>query len=414
MSFAQSTASQENINSIKDYLINNPDDMTARLNLGYNYMLDNKPMLALREYRFITEKDSTNLQAWMGMLWAYNTLKNWKYSLANSKIPLKLFPQDSALLSYTAFAYWNSFNAMTAHKYYSLSLKQAKKDNGLLAQSIALEGLGWIYLSYNDYSLAHNSFQQAQVLSNASSISSGMESLKRFNQNTILSYSNLENKKTTLSANQCINYKRLNIQTGFEQFKTDGKRIRDAWSAGVGFQTKPFLVGISGWSLNGKTTDYPVHIYQTYITEKYWFSDLLLQPTYRFAYSEYPEFNAYQNDLAFSATYLKTTISAGAVRTQRDVENLNADASWWAYHAKFSYPFNRGYIVSLSAGKGKQDWWVSPVGFIVDTNVTNIRYLGNTISIPCSKTVDIIFYHQLGYKKDIWHYTGSLAMNVSY
>ena len=411
---AQEISTQDNINEIKEFLKENPDDLNARINLGYNYMLDNKPLLAIREYRNVAEKDSSNLQAWQGLLWAYNAQKSWNYTITNSKKPMQLFPQDSSIKGFTAFAYWNSYNALTAHKYYSQSLKLARQNNELLGQSMALEGLGWIYQSFDDYSLAYKSFEQARIISNQTSVSYGMDLLNRVKLSTSFSYSNLENKKSAISANQALNYKRLSLHTGFEQFKIDGKRFRDAWSGGISLQTSPFQIGVSGWSLDAKSTTYPAHIYQGYITEKYWLSDMLLQPTYRFAYSRYPEFNVYQNDLALSTTFRKTTVSVGAVRSQRDVESVGADETWWAYHAIISYPFYKGYIVSLSAGKGRQDWWVSPVGYIVDTSITNVKYLGNTLIIPLSKPVSMILYHQLGYKDDVWHYTGSFGLNVSY
>jgi tetratricopeptide (TPR) repeat protein len=377
-------------------------------------MLANKPLLALREYRFVTEKDSSNLSAWQGMLWAYNALKKWNLTIKTSRIPLKLFPADPTLSNFTAYAYWNAYDALAAHKYYQKGKKQAVADGELKAQSTALEGLGWIYQSFDDYSLAYNSFQKAQSLSSDSLLSYGMDTLQKLNLNTSLSYSNLENKKSALAANQTINYKRLYINTGFEQFKIEGKRFRDAWSGGIGFQTTPFQLGVSGWYMDADTDIYPAHIYQGYLTEKYWLSDMMLQPTYRFAYSTYPEFNTYQNDLAISTTIRRTTVSAGIVHTQRDVDSPGADETWLAFHAKLSYAFDKGFIASLSAGKGRQDWWVSPVGYIVDTSITNTKYVGNTVLVPLSKSVNLVFYHQLGFKCAIWHYTGSLALNVSY
>lgn len=402
------------INEISEYLVQNPDDSSARVNLGYNYMLSNQPLLALRAYRYVTERDSTNLNAWQGMLWAYNALTNWKQTIVYSKTSLTLFPQDPVLKNFTAYAEWNSYNALAAHKLYSKSNKLASNSGDINAQSTALEGLGLIYSSYADYSLANHSFQQAQNLLYETTPSWGMDSLKKLHLNTTLSYANLENQKSAVAANHLFTYKRLSVNTGFEQFKIKGKRWRDTWSAGLDFQTRPLQIGISGWWLGGDATTYPAQVYQARITEKYWLSDLMLQPFYRFAWSSYPEFNVYQNDLAFHVTYQRTTISASIVHTQRDVENLNGDETYLAFHAGLSYIFNKGYTVGLSAGKGKQDWSVSPVGYVVDSSETNTKYLGNTLLIPLTKTVDLIYYQQLGYKQAIWNYTGSLALNVSY
>jgi tetratricopeptide (TPR) repeat protein len=412
--FAETPAAQTNINAISEYLIQNPDDLTARVNLGYNYMLSDQPLLAIRAYRYVTERDSTNLYAWQGMLWAYNALANWEQAIVYSKTPLQQFPQDPALKNFTAYAEWNSYNALTAYRLYSQSNRLAALIGDTNAQSTALEGLGLIYSSFADYSLANKSFQQAQNLLYKTTPSMGMDSLKKLHLYTSLSYTNLENQKSVVAANQFLTYKRLSVNTGFEQFKIKGKRWRDTWSAGLDFQTRPVQIGFSGWWLDGKANLYPAQVYQTMITEKYWLNDLMLQPFYRFAWSRYPNFNVYQNDLAFHASYRRTTISARVVHSQRDVESLNGDETFWAYHTGLGYIFNKGYTVSLSAGKGRQDWSVSPVGYVVDSYETNTKYLGITFLMPLSKMVDLIYYQQLGYKQAIWHYTGSIAMKVSY
>lgn len=412
--FSENLDNQRYINEISDYLVNNSEDLDARINLGYYYMLDNNPLLALREYRYVTERDSSNLTAWQGVLWAYNAQYNWKQTTIKSKTAQKLFPQDPIIRNFTGYAYWNSYNALAARRLYMISNALAEAAGDTQAQTAALEGLGWIYQAYNDYSLARLSFTNSNNTNRIDSNSAGLKSLKKVKLNTLMSYANLENKKSSLTANQILDYKRLTIKTGLEQFKADGKKIRDSWSAGISYQTRPFVLEADAWLLKGNYNIYPAHIYQAQIMERYWFNDMMLKPTYRFAYSHYPDFNVYQNALNLDYSVRRTTLGATVVHSRRDVENLNADETYLAYHGSLSYIMNKGVILGLTAGHGRQDWYVSSLGYIVDTNITNKKYIGNSILFPLSGKVDLIYYHQLGYKQKIWHYTGSVTLSVSY
>jgi hypothetical protein len=238
--------------------------------------------------------------------------------------------------------------------------------------------------------------------------------LKKLSCNTSVVYSNLENRKTAYSINQILQLKGLSIFAVIEQFNIDGKKFRTAWSGGLDYHGKLLDTGGSTWLLDGDSALYPAYVYKGYIMKKIWLSDLLLKPVYSFSFSRYPRFNAYQNELSLNLVYKRTSFDNTVVRVQRDAEEIGGDNSWWAYHTDFGYLFNNGIIGYVSAGIGKQDWWVSPYGNIIDTDISYHFYAGNSIWLPLAKKTYLIYYQQIGIKQSIWHYTGSLKLSFSY
>lgn len=391
-----------------------PETLASHIAAGYDFMQDGKPLMAQREYRQALELDATSLEAWQGVMWSGNGLKQWKLTTKSAKTAMQLFPYDANLQYMTAYAYWNQYNALKAHQLYLNGRDLAAEKMDKTGQIASLEGLGWIYNSFGNYPRAKHAFIQAQNMYPENLVTPGLKAISGVQHNTILAYSRLSKQKTDIALKQYCNFRALELGAGFEQYRKDNTRYRDVLTAELSYQFAPVKVTATGFKLTGDSYLYPAYTGHLELSHQYWLSETMLEPAYRYAFSYYPDFNVYQNDLNLNFYWQKLNATATLINIQRDVLSPGGDYLDWMLHATVGYPVYKGTKCYLTAGTGKQDWWIIPGGYAVDDYKTVNMYYGNSWQIPVNSKMDIYFRQQLGKRDDKWSYSNSFALGFKY
>jgi len=401
-------------NKVEDNSVNlmqTTDDISEMLSSAYDHFLSSKYSLAIKEYRKCIGLDSMSVESWRGLLLSYNAMFNWTRTIKDGSKPIRLFPFDPAINNAFAFALFNRFNSLSAHKYYKAGLLNARNVGDITSQKISYEGMGWIYLVNNDYSKTSKAFKQASYLDPNYKLP---DSMNKVNHSTEVQYAFWDQHKKAYTFNHETKYQRFVCGLGFEQIDINNKKYRQAYSGTIGIAAPISDFRLSTIALRGKDTQYPADVYQLGIAKKFWFNQALVIPEFKSAFSKYQHLNAYQNELSIQYRFKRLGVNYAIVNIQKDVDIVDGDTDFWMYHTNLNYIFSNGIIIDLSFGIGEQDWWVTPSGTVIDTDNTYSRFIGNSIIIPFLTNDFLIWYHQLGTKQGKNQYLGSVQIKVTY
>ncbi len=410
---AQSMTWSEKADSASAYLELNPEDDTARLNLGYYYMMSHKPLLALREYRRITQRDSDNLDAWSGVIWAYNGMHQYKLARSTAQELVSLHREHAPFYNLLASAYLRLGDHTAARYNYSLALEHSPLDRSV--RRAAYEGLGWSYYYLGDPNRSRDNFLKARSLIPAGEQVYGMDLIERSNWQTEFAWTRPSSDANAYFASQSYSRGSWGLQAMIDEFQRDGKHYRTALQFQAHKQigmirsraSAQLLVGVDAESYPaqglGVGNNAAVHI-----------RTMALTPFHRFHLMHYPRFDVYQNDTGISINHAKADIGYQFTHLYQDNDALGSDEQRTQHHIWLGYPIGSAGRLGFYAGWGDQSWWTTPAGASVDTYYGVDSYYGFDLFFPLAGGIYAGFYNQIGSGSSGWDYLFKVRLNFSY
>ena len=394
---------QELAESAGLYLEENPEDDEARLNLGYYYMMSNQPLLALREYRRITQQDSGNLDAWAGVIWAYTGMRQYKLALSTAEEQTALHPDYAPFYNLRANAYVRLGDAAAARYHYAQALEHSPFD--MTVRRTAYEGLGWSYHYMNDLNRSSDNFRKAQSLAAKGEQVYGSDLYEQSHWLTEFAWTRPYNDANAYYASQGYSKGSWGLQASFDEFQKDKKHYRTAFQIQIHKQSGVIRSRVYGTLITGIDEEtYPAYCFGISNNIPFYIQRAVVTPVHRFHYSHYPRFSIYQNDIALAVNCHKIDTGYQFTHLYRDNESLNSDRQNTQHHLWLRYPILSQTLLGIYAGWGDQSWWMTPTGSVGDTSEGMDSYYGMDITFPLAGSIYAGFYNQFGSRNEDWEY----------
>jgi len=394
---------QELANSVQAHLAENPDDDDARLKLGYYYMMSGQPLLALREYRRITQRAGDNLDAWAGVIWAYNGMRQYELALATVEEQTALHPNYAPFHNLRANVYLRLGDATAARHYYSRALDDSPFDRSV--RRIAFEGLGWSYHYLRYHKRSTDNFRKAQSLTPQGEQVYGIELSDQSHWQTEFAWTRPYADANSYFASQAYNKGSWGLEASFDEFQKDKKHFRTAFQLQSHKQIGSLHSRIYGtliFGIDGET--YPAYGLGISNNHPLYIRTAVMTPIHRFHYTHYPRFDVFQNDIALAFIYRKADVGYQFTHLYQDGDSINSDRQHTQHHLWLRYPILPQTFLGFYSGWGDQSWWITPTGSVGDTFVGLDSYYGMDISFPVAGSIYAGFYHQIGSRNDDWEY----------
>lgn len=405
-----------------EYIKSNPEDDTARIHLAYAYMMSNQPLLALREYRILSQKDKTNLPAQAGVLWALNNLKQYSITKKNAKELIQQYPQYPAFHNLIAYAYLKTAKNSSARYHYDLGLKYEAFD--LYSRQISYDGLGWAYSNLGDYPRAIASFDKAASLSSDSSESYGRDELLRLGLKSTLSYAmpslkggnkSDDVKKEAIRYTQTIRSRSWKANLAAEEFRVEGEHFRFLYAVEVQKQFKPLQITAVYVGINGDDERvYPANIASLGAAFPLYYKMLWLVPSLRYSHGRYERFDTQQADGALQIGMDGYALAYTHSRSFQDNEAVDSDTLRVVNRISFSVPIPANIALTLSYSSGATDFHLDKYANVSDKFSSQDRSYGVSIHAPLSQSISITQFTQYAKVTEGWEYLLYLNLAISY
>lgn len=388
----------------------NPVDTGLRMTLAYHLMLSNKPKEALTHYQVVMAQDSLNSSAAAGILWAHNSLQDWKSTRKEAKALARQFPQEALIWSYKAFA---ESQTMSLHQARNSYTKAIRKSDDPLVKGYAHQGLGWAYLNLGDYPKAKTSFQKAETYGLQDSLATG--TLSKLNTSISLGASLDFDDKQVFNATLGLSKGNYRLGLGMEEIRLKKEHLRRAWWASLQRQGNIADIRAFYSALQGKSEEiYPAHITGLDLGKKLYWKDIRFTGGLGQKLGLYPNFNTYQSDLALSLSQDSFTLGGNLSYLYRDNDSPGSDSQGLMQHYYLFYKQLKPLELSAYLSLGDGAWWISPYGIVNDTFEAEDRILGASAKYPINKHIDLMVYYQRGYTDDESKELGSLSLSYTF
>ena len=408
--YAQEQTWKAKIDEAKASLETNPSDTVTRTTLAYYYMKNNQTLLGLREYRAVVEADSTNMDAQAGILWALNSLNQYKTVIKLSHDLLQTYPDNAALHNLAAFAYLKTYDTSIARYHYNVAADEAGYD--LLARQTALEGLGWTNI------LLDNSARSLQYYSKAQSLDKeeiyGLALLNSMRFVTSVSYSVPDSIGKAYRVSQSIRYRTWKTDLAVDEYQLNNKHFRSIYMANLTKQFSNWQAGLHYSYMDGNDARvYPASNIGLSLTPMFYYRTALLKLDQSFNYAHYERFNGYQYSISPSIRRGKWQVAYSYAMLYQDNESIDADSSKTIQRVQLSRSMYKGSELGLYGGYGDMAWTIDSYLNLTDDFNANQKYIGCSIFVPLGEMVELTQYNEWGYSAD-WHYLFYLKLAIRY
>ena len=403
----------EVINETLAYLENHPQDQTTRLNLAFLYMNNNKPLLALREYRTVLEQDKENVDANAGVLWALNMMQAYDLSLKNSKDLLKKRPDQPTYHNNRAYALLKTGNISQARYHYSLGLKHEAWN--LVNRQISFEGLGWAYLLMDDYWPAVNNLDKAISINAFEPDLSGLDRLATPRFKTSFGYTVPAGGRRNIALSQDIFYRASYLRLHFEEFQVDSEHFRTALQTKAKYQLRFFNLGFVHTYLTGEDSRvYPANAFSLLLEPKLYFKAFKLVPRIKPSYSVYERFDMQQVDLSPIFSYGKWNLTPTWRYIFQDNDAIDSDQKHQVLAAELSRAIFRGLILGLGYSQGDYDWVIDCHDNVIDTFDASQKNYSAYMYLPLGEYFSLVQFNQLNYTEDGREYLFHIRLELNW
>ncbi|MDZ4121031.1 MAG: tetratricopeptide repeat protein [Candidatus Cloacimonadaceae bacterium] len=399
--------------SIKIWVDENPEDDNARLNLGYYYMMSMQPLLALREYRILSNKDPGNLPAQAGSIWALNILKQYSISIPQAKNILKQYPDYAPIHNLLGFAYLKTDKFSSARYHYSRALELEPFETK--SRVISYEGLGWAYAGLQNYCKAIRNYYIASTLTPDSTEIYGFGELNEPKYYTTINYTIPRDDREAITLEQSYQIKSYGFKLSMEDFRYRGKHYRYSLGSDFHKQLHDIKLGLSIRYLTGKDDDlYPgilsrISARPDLYMDKYW-----LKPLIAGTYSQWPRFDVYQFDTGLTVGRDKSSMSYRYCRIYQDNESLGSDISKTVHIVDLTIPIYKGSSLTCSLSEGNRAWYTDLTGNVYDRSDAIDRTFGIYIYVPVAQGIGLGQFNQMGRSEGKWEYLFNVGLTIHY
>ncbi|MBM4403444.1 MAG: hypothetical protein FJ042_03535 [Candidatus Cloacimonetes bacterium] len=404
---------QEAIEADLEYLLDHPDDDEVRLKLGYSYMMSNQPLLALREYRRLTQKDKDNPDAWVGVIWAYNGMRQYPLAISTARDQVALHPEYAPFYNLWANALLRTGDNAAARYYYSMALEHAPFD--IVQRRSAYEGLGWSYHYLDDIHRSRDNFYKAKALMPLGEPVYGGEINEQGRWQTEFAWTRAHAAVNVYYGSQAYGQGSWMVRASFEELQNDDGHYRTAFQVQGHKQLSVLRSSVSGTLITGIDEDhYPAYAAGIGSRANLYLRAAAITPYHRINLTRFPHFNIYQNDLGLSLTYRKTELGYQLSYIYRDADPMDSDEQNFLHHIWMQYPILPMTHLGLYAGWGDLSWWTTGSGSINDLNEGMDSYYGLDILFPLVGSLAAGFYNQFGLCNSDWEYLFKCRLNLVY
>lgn len=393
----------------------NPADLDARIQRAYYFMLTNRPLLALRDYRSALETAPGNKDASAGVLWALNNLKAYDISLQTAKKLTRQEPDEPAYHIHRAYAYLKTGGFSQARHHYHTALEN--EPFNFQNREIAYDGLGWAYLMLGDYWPAAENFYKAQTLNHTDPDLYGSELLNELKLKTAAGFTRPQEDKLSFMLSQEASYKAALAGFKWEEFHLSQKYYRRILQAKAGFQTSPLNLKAIYNNLDGVDEDiYPAHVYTGIIEPKLYLKHTLLIPRLRLNYSQYASFDVHQYDLNPSLIYGKWNFAPSLRYVYTDSEIVGRDDEKLIFAMEISRDLFRGVYLGAYYSNGNEAWVIDNYHNVIDTtpDLADDYYYGFSVYIPFGEYISLVQYNQFNNIDKDTKYLFHMRLEVSW
>ncbi len=409
---------RSSIDQSLSYLEIMPEDLSEHLSLAYLYMLNNTPDSAQVEYKKVVDRDSTNLEAWVGYLWAKSVIDDNEGILKEEKRALNLTKNNPSLLLFMGSASINLYNTHSARYYYQKALNDSTI--GLFDKFYATKGLGMSYYWLNDY-YRYKKINNQLNKDLPDSLKTDLIPMKPFYYSGMF-YGKSGEKTDYEGFEQLINYGAVDYNFIIEHFRKDSKSVRTNYTFRTENRYFPVTIATQFHFLDGKTPYYyDAKIYQIALSKVMYLYKFKYEPYTAYTYSDYSNFSTNQIDYGIQFTSHKINLTL-----------LNSMISYKDYPAyTLVYPkdkvkddFKHLYVsllykasdmfnLELTNGFGNQSFWVSPTAYVVDTNQGCDQFHQSTVYFFFDHMI-LSSYYKLSHKNDHWVGSGLMSIGFKY
>ncbi len=371
-----------NETALRQALAQNPVNPELRLLLGWELMQKGQYAAALQEYRYVAERDSLNIEAKKGLLWALVEMGEYSRCQREATLYLSLHPQQSAFYYYRAMAKLRQGKPLNA-RLDALSAQKYASDS--LWEHLATSLLANIYQSLGDISRADKLPEQASsaAAGYSTSISAGMKS----------------NSLKLLALGFESQIKRSKLGLSIEELLYENKHYRYAIQASAAQVW-------GGWELNsgvkyldGKDASlYPLQAASLGMKHRFYLGKIIVQPLLGAHLAKGARQNSYQADLGMkiSTDPLKLSYTGSYLYLDRDA--ISADAQGWVNALDISVPLCKGKELALYAGRGDMEFYQNAYGGIMDAYQPEPDFLGISFYTPLGSKTGLLGYLQCSWK----------------
>jgi hypothetical protein len=395
---AQGSPWQDEVSRSRTLLSAFPDDVSERLKLGYYLMLTGQAEEALREYRTVMAAEPGNADAAAGVLWALNTLGQWRQSLAEASAFLDKHPGSGLIAHYRAEALLRLGDPLRARRGFAMA-EPGIGDSTLLY--LPRQGLAWAYLAAGDHANSKRTARLARGNSQDVSLDLLQLKIKRLRPSLELSAGFKDSSGVSLGARAGIAKGSFSTRLGFEEYLLNGEHFRWAANLALNKQFRWLDLGLAAGYMDGEDS----RVYQGIsgslsVSPRAYLGNLLARFVLAQHVSVYERFNLYQSDLGLSLNLDQGSLAYTYSSLYQDNEAIDADRQWGVQTLSASLRLFRGYYIGLYSGIGDLAWHINAQGAVVDDFEPVDSYLGASLYVPLSGALSLSLYFQQGYRDD--------------
>ncbi|PKN78454.1 MAG: hypothetical protein CVU48_08325 [Candidatus Cloacimonetes bacterium HGW-Cloacimonetes-1] len=408
--YSQEQTWQAKIIDINAYLETNPSDTAARTALAYYYMMNNQPLLGLREYRVVVEADSSKTDAQAGILWALNSMEQYKTTIKLAHDLLQTYPEIAAIHNLVAFAYLKKQDTTIARYHYKMASDEAGHD--LLARQTALEGLGWTNMLLDNTARALQYYSKAQSLNRVDIY--GLTRLNTPRFTTAFSYSVPDSTGKAYRVSQSIRYRTWKADLAVDEFQLNNKHFRTIYMANLTKQFSTLQTGLHYAYADGNDARvYPASNIGLSVAPMLYYRSTLMKLDQSVNMAHYERFNGYQYSITPSLRRGKWQTAYTYSYHYQDNEAVGADTSKAIHRVQLSRTMYKGSELGLYGGYGDTAWTVDNYLNLTDAFDAKSKYFGCSLFVPLGDMIELTQYNEWGYSAD-WQYLFYLKLAIRY
>ena len=376
----------DNEAALRQALAQNPVNPELRLLLGWELMQKGQFAAAIKEYRYVAERDSLNVEAQKGLLWALVEMGEYSRCQREATLYLSQHPRQSAFYYYRAIAKLRQGKPLNA-RLDAISAQKYATDS--LWEHLAISLLADIYQSLGDFPRADKLRKKLPqkappaAIGYSTSIEAGMKS----------------NSLKMLALGFESQIKRSKLGLSIEELLYENKHYRYAVQASA-------AQAWGGWELNsgvkylkGKDASlYPLQAASLGMKYKGYLGKIIVQPILGAHLSKGARQNSYQADLGMKIVQDLFAASYTGSYLYLDRDAISADAKSWVNAGDISLNLGKGRVAALYAGRGEMEFYQNAYGGIMDAYQPEPGFLGISYYTPLSSKTGLLAYLRRGWK----------------
>lgn len=371
--------SQDTVSNMRMALAQNPLDLSTRLSLAWNLMMQGQYQDAYLQYLFVAQRDSGNADASAGMLWALNAAGKYSRATQEADSLIQRQPHNPALYYHRGIARLNLNRANRARMDGHQALRLASDSYW---QDLAKNLLRDSYLALADVPSAKH-FSSNPIPGKSLWILDAQWGIKSTQSDTY-----------ALGIKALLGTTRLSLKA--EELTLDGAHFRYYLHSSLTQQLRGLDLQAQARFLDG--TDqriYPAVGASVGLNPKIYAGPLIITGSFSQSSLFAAQLNSYQSDAGIGLQYAPLSFSYLLSHVYLDADAAGADQTNWVNSLDLSLRWHKGIETAVYAGNGKMAFLQNAYGGITDDFEPAKSFLGISLYSPLGKKLGLMLYGQL-------------------